>query len=60
MTLLAFTVRKTVLVSDAGAVVYWVLSGVMKRKSPPPPFKNGGEKAPDFLTVNDETCPLEI
>ena len=45
---------------NAGAVFYWVLSGVMKRKSPPPPFKKGGEKAPDFLTVNDETCPLEI
>jgi hypothetical protein len=42
-------------------VFYWVLSGVMKSKSPPrPPFKKGGEKAPDFLTVNDETGPLEI
>ncbi|MCX7075649.1 MAG: hypothetical protein NTZ45_02600 [Methylococcales bacterium] len=46
--------------ADAGAVFCWALSGVMKSKSPPPPFKKGGEKAPDFLTVNDETRPLEI
>jgi len=47
-------------VADAGAVFCWVFGGVMKSKSPQPPFKKGGEKAPIFLTVNDKTRPLEI
>jgi hypothetical protein len=36
-------------VSDAGAVFYWAFGGEMKSKSPRPPFKKGGEKAPDFF-----------
>ena len=34
---------------NAGAVFCWAFGGAMKSKSPPPPFKKGGEKAPDFF-----------
>jgi hypothetical protein len=37
------------LCGNAGAVFYGRLGGAMKSKSPPPPFKKGGEKAPDFF-----------
>jgi hypothetical protein len=48
-------------VADAGAVFLWAFGGGMKSKSPPnPPSKRGEKKHLIFLTVNDETRPLEI
>ena len=45
---------------DAGAVFCWAFGCAMKSKSPPPPFKKGGEKHLIFLIVDDEIRPLEI
>jgi hypothetical protein len=36
-------------VATQGRFFYGRLGGAMKSKSPPPPFKKGGEKAPDFF-----------
>jgi hypothetical protein len=47
-------------VAVAGAVFLWAFGGTMKSKSPQTPFKKEEKKHLIFLTVNDETRPLEI